>query len=404
MNESISRRSFLRTLGISAASLLTLPGCDDASRYGKPDIEALERQKRLERLRSGQGPYGRQTYRGYLGLADLPYFEVDTAGRLRCVVEDLPPIIDFHAHLGISALFAPTIDWQADTDRVRHFLDCDASRPGCELDLDVYINANFTEDDLASLRRESVGQVTWGSGAASTHTIPNLLQEMNSMGVDQAVILPITLGLPFRDDSSERWAAAIAASGQGNRLLPGASVHPRDPNALESLRFQAERGASAVKLHPAVQRFYPDSPELDPLYEECGRLGLPVFFHGGRAGIEPEYTHRYTLIRHYEGAVAAHPNVRFILGHAGARDVADAIPFAKKYENVWLGIHGQGVSVLRELIDRVGSRRLLFGSDWPFYHLAATLAKVLIVTEGEPEERRSILRGNAEALLTRESV
>ncbi len=58
MNKILSRRSFLRTLGISAASILTLPGCDDASRYGKPDIDALERQKRLERLRSGQGPYG----------------------------------------------------------------------------------------------------------------------------------------------------------------------------------------------------------------------------------------------------------------------------------------------------------------------------------------------------------
>jgi predicted TIM-barrel fold metal-dependent hydrolase len=97
--------------------------------------------------------------------------------------------------------------------------------------------------------------------------------------------------------------------------------------------------------------------------------------------------------------VAAHPGVRFILGHAGARDVSDAIPFARKHQNVWLGIHGQGVSVLRKLIDRVGADRLLFGSDWPFYHLAATLAKVLIVTEGHPEERRSILNTNAEALL-----
>ena len=54
---------------------------------------------------------------------------------------------------------------------------------------------------------------------------------------------------------------------------------------------------------------------------------------------------------------------------------------------------------LDELIDRLGSERLLFGSDWPFYHLAATLAKVLIVTQGRPEARHAILRGNAERLL-----
>jgi len=104
-------------------------------------------------------------------------------------------------------------------------------------------------------------------------------------------------------------------------------------------------------------------------------------------------------MRHYEGALRSFPEVQFVLGHAGARDVADAIPLAERYPNVWLDVHGQGVTKLHELIERVGSERLLFGTDWPFYHLAATLAKVLLVTEGRPEVRRAILRGNADRLL-----
>lgn len=400
----MDRRSFLKTLGLGAASLVGPPACDSPERYLDSDIERLAEQKRREKEQSGKGPYGVQRYSGYRGLAELPYFELDANNDLRCIVEDLPPIIDFHAHLGMSFLFAPTIDWLARTERVRHFLDCDATNPGCEFDLDVYVNANFREDDLATLNWESVAQATWGSGAAATHTIPNLIREMDAMGIERAVLLPISLGLPFNDDSSALWSAAVEASGLGERLLPGATVHPRDPNALESPRAQVARGASALKLHPAVQRFYPDTPELEPIYAECGKIGLPVFFHGGRAGIEPEYTHRYTLIRHYEGAVAAHPEVRFVLGHAGARDVADAIPFAQKHRNVWVDIHGQGVSVLRELIDRVGAHRLLFGSDWPFYHLGASLAKVLIVTEGSPEVRSAILHGNAASLLAGEGL
>jgi len=403
MRARLNRRLFLRSLGIGAASLLTPFGCKDPERYLDSDIKRLARQKRLEKERSGLGPFGSHRYRGYRGLADLPYFEIDSDDRLRCIVEGLPPITDFHAHLGLSVLFAPSIDWGAKTQRVRHFLDCDAVKPGCELDLDVYVNANFTEQDLESLQWETVSQATWGSESAATHTIPNLLAEMDGVGIQRAVILPIALGLPFGDDSSEQWAAAIESSGHADRLLAGATVHPRDPDALASLRLQVARGARVLKLHPAVQRFYPDSPELHPIYSECGRLGIPVFFHGGRAGIEPEYTHRYTLIRHYEGAVASHPQVQFVLGHAGARDVGDAIPFAIKHRNVWLGIHGQGITVLRELIDRVGAQRLLFGSDWPFYHLGASLAKVLIVTEGRPEERTAILQGNAESILAREA-
>jgi predicted TIM-barrel fold metal-dependent hydrolase len=135
------------------------------------------------------------------------------------------------------------------------------------------------------------------------------------------------------------------------------------------------------------------------IYEECGRLGLPVVFHGGRAGIEPEYSQQFALIRYYEPGIARFRDVQFVLGHSGARDVADAIPLAQRHENTWLDLHGQSVTMLDEIIRRVGSDRLLFGTDWPWYHLAATLAKVLIVTERRPAVREAILRGNALRLL-----
>ena len=93
--------------------------------------------------------------------------------------------------------------------------------------------------------------------------------------------------------------------------------------------------------------------------------------------------------------------VDFVLGHAGARDVEDAIPFALRHPNVFLDIHGQGIRQIDELIDKVGPDRLLFGSDWPFYHPVATLAKVLIVTEGRPEVRDAILSNTARKLLAR---
>jgi len=394
----LDRRAFNQAL---LASPLLLSGCGDPERYTEEDAARLEAQRQEERDRSGRGPDGPQRYKGYRGLAELPWFELDGEGRLRCTVDDLPPAIDIHAHLGMSLLLAPEVDLQARTSRVEHILDCDAETRGCDLDLDVYINANFTDADLRKLRLGALARLLWGDSGARTRTIPNLLQEMTLTGVAQAVILPITAGLPFGDDLCERWRVAIDEAGAGQRLLAGASVHPRDPQRLVKLRDHAAAGAYAVKLHPAVQRFYPDAPEAMEIYEECGRLGLPVIFHGGRAGIEPERLHTFTLMRHYEPAFARFPEVQFVLGHAGARDVADAIPLARRHGNVWLGIHGQGVSKLRELVERVGQDRLLFGTDWPFYHLAATLAKVLMISEGKPEMRHAILRGNADRLFER---
>lgn len=391
------RRRFLS--GLAASPALLLPGCRDSARYTEADARALDAQRQREIAQSGSGPLGVQRYAGYRGLAELPYFELDESGTLRCTVIDLPPVLDIHAHLGMSLLLAPQLDLLARSERVEHMLDCDAEKPGCPLDLDVYINANFRPADLRSLQWNVLAQLLWGSRKAATQTIPNLIDEMDATCIAQAMILPIAFGLPFGDDLTERFMSAIERADVGDRLLPGASVHASDPHAVEKLHRYAAAGARIVKLHPAGARFFPDADEMFPIYRACGELGLPVIFHGGRAGIEPEYAHQFTLIRHYEGALRAFPEVQFVLGHAGARDVEDAIALAARYSNVWLGIHGQGVTMLSRLIEEIGPDRLLFGSDWPFYHLAATLAKVLLVTEGRPDIRHALLRGNAARLL-----
>ena len=394
---NLDRRTFAKLL--LAAGPLGLAGCLDRTRYTEEDVARLEAQRREEKEKSGTGPYGVRRYQGYRGLSELPWFDLDDRGRLQCTVRDFPPIVDVHEHLGMSLLLAPEIDLQARAPRVRHLLDCDAEEPGSELDLDVYINANFSPAQLRTVRRTVVGRLIWGGGPATTHTIPNLLDEMDATGVERSLILPIAFGLPFGDNLTERYREAIAEADVGDRLIPAVSIHPNDPERIEKLRRYAEEGARVVKLHPTAQRFYPDAPEAMEIYEECGRLGLTVFFHGGRAGIEPEYSQQFALMRYYEPGIARFPHVQFVLGHSGARDVGDAIPLAQRHENAWLDLHGQGVTMLDEIIRRVGSDRLLFGTDWPFYHLAATLAKVLIVTERRPAVREAILRNNALRLL-----
>jgi len=188
---------------------------------------------------------------------------------------------------------------------------------------------------------------------------------------------------------------AIERSPSRDRFVPFASVHPRDAGWRDKLRGFAARGARGVKLHPEMQRFAPDDPEAMQIYAECERLGLPVIFHAGRSGIEPESIRPYALIRHYVPAISAYPRVQFLLGHAGARDVADAVTAAQQYPNVWLEIACQGATQLSEILATVGPERVLFGSDWPFYPLAPTLAKVLLVTEKSPSARAAILRENA---------
>jgi predicted TIM-barrel fold metal-dependent hydrolase len=90
--------------------------------------------------------------------------------------------------------------------------------------------------------------------------------------------------------------------------------------------------------------------------------------------------------------------VRFVLGHAGARDLPDALPLARR-PNVWLECASPGTSALADALAALGPEKLAFGSDWPFYPVAASLAKVLLLTRGDPPARALVLRENAERIL-----
>ena len=401
MRTVLYRRRFLQLAALSAAGSC-LPSCSNEEpgpRYTDTDIALLAQQRLLEGEQSGQGPFGPLHFKGYRGLAELPWFELNAKGELRIVDLELPQAIDMHCHLGMSLLLAPDVDLQQRTERVIHLLDCDATNPGCELDLDVYINRNFSDEALDELWWSSAAQGLWGSTSAATQTIPNLLHEMDSCNIERASIMPIAFDLPFGDDLTERWIEAINTAGARQRLILGGSVHPQDPARFSRLRDYAAAGARIIKFHPTMQRAYPDSDAMMELYAACEQLGLIVFFHCGRAGIEPEATHRYALPRHYEAALQTYPGLQFVLGHSGARDVAEALPLALRYDNVWLDTHGQGVTTLNAMLARTGGERMLFGTDWPFYHVAASLAKLLIITEDQPGMRFALLRGNAERLL-----
>lgn len=395
----MNRRHFLCGLGMGAGGAL-LPGCTaepEAGRYTERDKTLLAQQRAHELAVSGHGPYGVRVYEGYRGLSQLPWFSLDDNQRLIVDDDSVPHAIDVHCHLGMSVLFEPTLDLQARTPRVRHLLDCDAQNPGCTLDLDVYANANFSEDALRTLERNTLAQAVWGSPFAKTQTIPNLIDEMDAMRVQQAMILPIKLGLPFGDRQTEHWREAIEQAGATRRLIAGLSIHPRGERRIEEMRAHARTGARLMKIHPTVQAFYPDDPTMMEVYEEAQHLGLVIFFHGGRAGIEPQSRQRYAMPRHYEAVLSNFPDLQVILGHAGARDGDAMLELALRYDNAWLGIHGQGITRLDEIIRRTGGDRLLFGTDWPFYHIGMSLAKVLICTQkpGQTDLRRRILRGNA---------
>lgn len=320
-------------------------------------------------------------------LARLPWFDVKN-GEL-CVDPAVGPAVDVHTHLALSFVVPGRVDLHREHPRTEHYLPLQRA-----IDLDVYANRNFTEADLSRMRRDLAWKSVTAGGMRRTHTIPNLTREMRGLHVQSSVLLAIDF--PALSDNAGTWLEA--ARGRSDLLVFG-SVHPYRPNMEAELDRQVAMGARGIKVHPAVQSILPQDPLAMKLYRLCGARKLPVLFHCGPVDIEPPLGRYFSQVRHYRRPVEANPDTTFVLGHSGALQRETAIAIARDFPNVYVEISSQSLSGVRDVLAQVDPDRILFGSDWPFYHQALPLAKVLIATEGQEELRRKVLFDNAARLL-----
>lgn len=324
----------------------------------------------------------------HFALSRLPYFEVKDGTRLCLADPSFGPAVDAHTHLALGYGGRMRVDLTRLHPRTEHYLPM-----GRPLDLDVYMNRNFRPVDLKRLTRDLTWRSVTASGMRRTHTAANLAAEMADLGIVQSAILPIEL--PYLSRNAE---AYLEAARDRDELLPFGSVHPYEWNPIRRLRRQKARGARGVKIHPAVQMIYPQDRRAMRVYRACGQMGLPVIWHCGPVDIEPPAGRRRSQVALYERPIAETPETTFILGHSGALQPDIALDFARRYPNVWLELASQSLSVVRRILETGPVERIMTGSDWPFYHQATSLAKVLLATEGDPGLRHQVLYENAARL------
>ena len=323
-------------------------------------------------------------------MAALPWFARSDENRLVLRDRSVGPILDLHTHLALSYVRPPSVDLGKLHPETRHYLpSC------CALDLDVYANRNMTPAHVRALRRDLTLRSLGPRGMRATHTVPNLLREMDEIGIRAALLLPIDY--PVLSRNAE--VALGEARKHSDRLLSFGSVHPFAPDAERRLDGQLAAGARGVKVHPAVQLVRPDARRARRLYRLCGEREMVVFWHCGPAGIEPRLGRYLNQVRWYEAPIRENPRTIFVLGHAGARQFDEALALQRRHPNVWLETSSQSLRNVRRMVAEGDTTRIVHGSDWPFYHPAISVAKVLIATEGRPDVRHRILWANGARLL-----
>ena len=168
-----------------------------------------------------KGPTTR--FENLLDLSRLPWFDVHD-GRLVVSDRSVGPVIDMHSHIALAYLLPMRVDLYRATHHTEHYLPA-----CCGIDFEVYQNKNFTPAALHALKRDlTLGSLSRG-GMRATHTVPNLVREMDELGIVRSVLLPIEL--PYisqeRRARPRRGAARAQAASRSARCIPSSIASAR---------------------------------------------------------------------------------------------------------------------------------------------------------------------------------
>jgi predicted TIM-barrel fold metal-dependent hydrolase len=172
---------------------------------------------------------------------------------------------------------------------------------------------------------------------------------------------------------------AAYARAHADRVIGFLSVDPTQPGWQEELRHgHQELKLRGVKLMPMYAGFAPNSRELDPLWEYCTRHGLPVLLHTGTTFMR-QAPLEYTLPRLLDDVAIRFPEVRMVLAHLGHPYEGECVATIRKHANVYAdcsALHYRPLQLYHSLmlVQEYGVwEKLLFGSDYPFTTVSASL-------------------------------
>ncbi len=323
-----------------------------------------------------------------LALSELPWFEAD-GERIVLADSSVGPTIDMHTHYALPAMWPHSYDLSTETEDSHLLLGCCSNHS-----LDIYANQNFSKRELRAMKLDLVLGGFTGRGSRKYHTAPNLARDMRDVGVTHSSVLAIDIAVP-----SKHVQETIAAGAERDDVTVFGSVHPRSRKKKVKLEEQLHAGIVGLKLHPAIQSFHPNDESARELYKLAGDNKVPVIWHCGPVGIEPKKARQLSQVANYEIPIQDFPETTFILGHSGALQCKEAVALQKRYANVHLEVSCISLQQMDHVFKNADPERIMFGSDWPFYHPSLQMAKVLILSEGNLALRKRVLYDNAARLL-----
>lgn len=227
------------------------------------------------------------------------------------------------------------------------------------------------------------------TSSGDENTATQLVKDLKKYGISKVGISCLS-GISTRYQNDVIYKAMCEYPG----IIEGyAFINPKDSDALNELDLcLGHYKMKAVKFHSWKHGYYPDnSPSLDTLLNHIATYGVHVQTHVGTAPISNPYV--------WAEYARKHPDVRFVFTHIGYYEFGmSTIQAVKDLPNVWVETSGQmDVNVLKAAIEILGSKRICFGTDWPYKPVNIEVSKFEELGLSE-DQKEDIFYKNAQNL------
>ena len=268
-------------------------------------------------------------------------------------------VIDFHIHIG----------------DVRHYA------PGV---------IDFFNSNNSYYRENCVDNVTSAS----------VLEYLRRQGVELAVTMAEYN--PRSSGTVPKEFIADVCAGHDKLIAFAAIDFDSEVPPVEQLKYSVEKlGMRGLKMYPPYAHYYPDDPELFPLYRAAMEMGLPVMFHTGSsifAGSRIKYGDPFLL----DAVADEFPDLVLLLEHGGRPFWYDrAAWMVTRHRNVHIGLAGLPAKQLMANFKNIekNADRFVFGSDWPGIPDISTMAEKIMDLPISKEVKEMIFFHNARRIL-----
>ena len=212
---------------------------------------------------------------------------------------------------------------------------------------------------------------TFGYPAVGVNTVDGIKTHMRASGVDKSVVLGVVERLEHIKPAND-WLISI----QDDMLVPFGAIHPDMEGMADEVRRLRDGGIKGVKLHPMLNRFFPDDPKMFPLYEELGE-GMVLEIHSGRFNHTKPGETIYSPPDRVMNVVRQFPKLKLIALHLGGFYMLDESERELiGRENVLIDttwppeLKDLGTDTLATIINKHGSDKVCFGTDFPLADMA----------------------------------